>query len=166
MQHIHLDWWLDTILDLGEPECCTSSILVFTLKNHAELNFRGSIYDTDSVKKGFSLSLKMATNFFNWLPLWKFWSQVAIRKNKKLIACHVEVGLPYVMWDSPFISVHSKSCFSLCLYDFRSPHNHKLFVVAEDHNALKKSLDHLDLFSEDNLPHRVPVRLFFTDISH
>lgn len=38
----------------------------------------------------------------------------------------------------------------------RSPHNHKLFVVAEDHNALKKSLDHLELFPEDNVPHRVP----------
>ncbi|PFX32122.1 TBC1 domain family member 15 [Stylophora pistillata] len=33
----------------------------------------------------------------------------------------------------------------------RSPHNYKLYVVAEEHSALKESLDHLQLFSEDNL---------------
>ena len=31
-QHMHLDRWLDAILDLGELERCISSILVSTLK--------------------------------------------------------------------------------------------------------------------------------------
>ena len=31
MQHVHLDWWLDAILYLGELDGCKSSILVSTL---------------------------------------------------------------------------------------------------------------------------------------
>ena len=41
----------------------------------------------------------------------------------------------------------------------RSPYNTKLFVVAEDHSALKQSLDQLNLFSEDNPPSAAPVRM-------
>ncbi|KAJ7337900.1 hypothetical protein OS493_008059 [Desmophyllum pertusum] len=40
----------------------------------------------------------------------------------------------------------------------KSPYNHKLFVVAEDQNALKQSLDQLQLFSEDNPPSGAPWR--------
>ena len=60
------------------------------------------------------------------------------------------------------MSVYFQSCLSPCLYDFRSPHNYKLYVVAEEHSALKESLDHLQLFSEDNLHRGGPVRLGFT----
>lgn len=41
----------------------------------------------------------------------------------------------------------------------RSPYNTKLFVVAEEHSALKQSLDQLNLFSEDNPPSAAPVRI-------
>ena len=41
----------------------------------------------------------------------------------------------------------------------RSPYNNKLFVVAEEHSALKQSLDQLNLFSEDNPPSAAPVRM-------
>jgi len=41
----------------------------------------------------------------------------------------------------------------------RSPYNAKLFVVAEEHSALKQSLDQLNLFSEDNPPSAAPVRM-------
>lgn len=47
-----------------------------------------------------------------------------------------------------------------CVYLFiRSPYNTKLFVVAEEHSALKQSLDQLNLFSEDNPPSAAPVRM-------
>lgn len=44
------------------------------------------------------------------------------------------------------------------MFSSRSPHNNKLFVVTEDQSALKKSLDQLQLFSEDNPPSGAPVR--------
>ncbi|KAL9984661.1 hypothetical protein ACROYT_G006982 [Oculina patagonica] len=42
----------------------------------------------------------------------------------------------------------------------KSPYNNKLFVVAEDHSALKQSLDQLNLFSEDNPPSAAPWQRF------
>lgn len=42
----------------------------------------------------------------------------------------------------------------------KSPYNNKLFVVAEDQSALKKSLDQLQLFSEDNPPSGAPWQRF------
>ena len=36
-QHMHLNRWLDTSLNLGELECCISSILVFTLLHVKDL---------------------------------------------------------------------------------------------------------------------------------
>lgn len=42
----------------------------------------------------------------------------------------------------------------------KSPYNTKLFVVAEEHSALKQSLDQLNLFSEDNPPSAAPWQRF------
>ncbi|KAK2565295.1 TBC1 domain family member 15 [Acropora cervicornis] len=43
----------------------------------------------------------------------------------------------------------------------QSTHNHKLFVVTEDQSALKKSLDQLQLFSEDHPPSGAPWQRLF-----
>ena len=48
---------------------------------------------------------------------------------------------------------------SVFAFLIRSPYNNKLFVVAEEHSALKQSLDQLNLFSEDNPPSAAPVRM-------
>ena len=61
--------------------------------------------------------------------------------------------------------IKNSSYIFIFLFLFRSPYNNKLFVVAEDHSALKQSLDQLNLFSEDNPPSAAPVRLLLLNQS-
>jgi len=63
-----------------------------------------------------------------------------------------------------WFSAHCLKSFGTTMYYvfaflIRSPYNNKLFVVAEEHSALKQSLDQLNLFSEDNPPSAAPVRM-------
>ena len=74
-QHVHLNQLLDVSLDLGELECCISSILVSTLWHIKDLFpnliFKGLSRILTAEKKVLFVFKNGNQLFLNWLPLWK-----------------------------------------------------------------------------------------------
>ena len=98
IHHVHLDQWLDAILDLSELEHCISSILVSTL-------WRVNDLFPNLIVEGLSRTLEKKALFafkngnqliLNWLPLWKFQEPSGYQKKKN--SCPVPVMI-YCSWD-------------------------------------------------------------------
>ena len=124
MQHVHLDRWLDAILDLGELEGCISSILVSTLWHVKDLFpnlILAGLSRVQTVEKKVLFVFKNGEQLFsNWLPLWKIQESSSYQK-KKLIShsalCILHSMLWYLYFFSCFIILMS-TCVDLFLYLF------------------------------------------------
>ena len=124
MRHVHLDRWLDAILDLGELEGWISSILVSTLW-HVKYLFPNLILvglsRMQTAEKKVLFVFKNGEQlFFNWLPLWKI-QELSDYQKKKLISppalCILHSMLWYLYTFSCFIILMS-TCVDLFLYLF------------------------------------------------
>ena len=81
---MHLNCWLDAILDLGELKGCISSILESTLWHIKDL-FPNFILE---VLSRTLTAWRKGLNFLNWVPLWKIREPNGFQKKNQFHALH------------------------------------------------------------------------------